>query len=126
MNNWKNNESFMQMEPDKQHMVELLVNSLHGKNLSEALPILSNWKDKLRSENITFTASEDKLLTDIFIEMLPPKQKSQYEFFFFAPISLIIQIIMLSSKGILTLALNHTAINISLYSLKLNSFTARA
>ena len=80
MNNWKNNESFMQMEPDKQHMVELLVNSLHGKNLSEALPILSNWKDKLRSENITFTASEDKLLTDIFIEMLPPKQKSQYEF----------------------------------------------
>ena len=100
MNNWKNNESFMQMEPDKQHMVELLVNSLHGKNLSEALPILSNWKDKLRSAKKPVRI--------------------------FAPISLIIQIIMLVSKGILTLALNHTAINISLYSLKLNSFTARA
>lgn len=80
MNNWKNNKSFMQMDPSKQHMVELLVNSLHGKNLSEALPILSNWKDKLRTEQISFTAEEDKLLTDIFIEMLPPKQKSQYEF----------------------------------------------
>ncbi len=80
MNNWKNNKSFMQMDQNKQHMVELLVNSLHGKNLSEALPILSNWKDKLRTEQISFTAEEDKLLTDIFIEMLPPKQKSQYEF----------------------------------------------
>ena len=80
MNNWKNNSAFMQMDSDKQHMVELLVNSLHGKNLSEALPILSNWKDKLRSEKISFTAEEDKLLTNIFIEMLPPKQKSQYEF----------------------------------------------
>ncbi len=80
MNNWKNNKSFMQMDQNKQHMVELLVNSLHGKNLSEALPILSNWKDKLRTEQISFTAEEDKLLTDIFIEMLPPKQKSQHEF----------------------------------------------
>lgn len=80
MNNWKNNEAFTQMDQNKQHMVELLVNSLHGKNLSEALPILSNWKDKLRSENISFSAEEDKLLTNIFIEMLPPKQKSQYEF----------------------------------------------
>ncbi len=80
MNNWKNNKSFMQMDPGKQHMVELLVNSLHGKDLNEALPILANWKDKLRTEHISFTAEEDKLLTDIFIEMLPPKQKSQYEF----------------------------------------------
>ena len=80
MNNWKSNKEFMEMDPKKQHMVELLVNSLHGKNLSEALPILSNWKDKLKSEQISFTAEEDKLLTDIFIELLPPKQKSQYEF----------------------------------------------
>ena len=79
MNNWKNNKSFMQMDPSKQHMVELLVNSLHGKDLNEALPILANW-NKLRTEHISFTAEEDKLLTDIFIEMLPPKQKSQYEF----------------------------------------------
>lgn len=80
MNNWKNNKSFMQMDQNKQYMVELLVNSLHGKELNEALPILANWKDKLRTEHISFTAEEDKLLTDIFIEMLPPKQKSQYEF----------------------------------------------
>ena len=80
MNNWKNNKSFMQMDPGKQHMVELLVNSLHGKDLNEALPILANWKDKLRTEHISVTAEEDKLLTDIFLEMLPPKQKSKYEF----------------------------------------------
>ena len=80
MNNWKNNKAFIKMEPSKQHMVELLVNSLHGKDLNEALPILANWKDKLRTEHISFTAEEDKLLTDNFIEMLPPKQKSQYEF----------------------------------------------
>ena len=42
MNNWKNNKSFMQMDPSKQHMVELLVNSLHGKDLNEELPILAN------------------------------------------------------------------------------------
>ena len=53
MNNWKNNKSFMQMDPSKQHMVELLVNSLHGKDLNEALPILANWKDKLRTEHIS-------------------------------------------------------------------------
>ena len=80
MNNWKNNKSFMQMDSGKQHMVELLVNSLHGKDLNEALPILANWKDKLRTEHISFTVEEDKLLTDLFIEMLPPKQKSEYEF----------------------------------------------
>lgn len=40
MDSIKNNKAFLQMEPRKQEMVLLLIDSLNNKKLTEALPVL--------------------------------------------------------------------------------------
>ena len=79
MNNWKENPDFKAMDSRKQRMVELLFNTLHGKSLETAIPILSNWKAQLNSENITFTKAENQLLTNLFISELSPEQRRKFE-----------------------------------------------
>ena len=79
MNNWKNNAEFKAMDSRKQQMIEILFNSLQGKNISEALPIFSNWKASLASENIVFSKEENDMLTELFIQELSPEAKRQYE-----------------------------------------------
>lgn len=79
MKNIRNNPAFRQMDPKKQQMVELLMNSLSGKQLNEVLPIITNWKNKMDQEGLTFTQTENMLLTEIFTSQMSPAQKSQYE-----------------------------------------------
>jgi hypothetical protein len=79
MKNIRNNPAFRQMDPKKQQMVELLMNSLSGKQLNEVLPIITNWKNKMDQEGLTFTQAENMLLTEIFTSQMSPAQKSQYE-----------------------------------------------
>lgn len=79
MNNWKQNEAFKNIDSRKQRMIEILINSLNGKELKDALPILSNWKLQLKKENISFTKQENDMLADIFIQELSPSQRKQYE-----------------------------------------------
>ena len=79
MEDWKNNENFLKLDSQKQQMVELLFNSLKGVQLTEAIPILSKWKDKMRHEGIVFTPEENNLLTELFISELSPEAKKQYE-----------------------------------------------
>lgn len=68
------------MDERKQRMIELLINTLNGKSLNDALPILTNWKLQLKQENITFTEEENQILTQIFLAELSPYQMQQYEF----------------------------------------------
>ena len=79
MKNIRNNPAFRQMDPKKQQMVELLMNSLSGKQLNEVLPIITSWKNKMDQEGLTFTQAENMLLTEIFTSQMSPAQKSQYE-----------------------------------------------
>ena len=80
MNNWKQNEAFRQMDPKKQSMVELLTETLKGKKLTEALPVLTQWKKQMQQENIVFTPEENQLLTEIFSSQLTPAQRKQFEY----------------------------------------------
>lgn len=79
MEQFKQNPAYQQMEPQKQKMIEELMRSLYGKQLSEVIPIISNWKNKMREQGLTFTETENTLLTDIFMAQMTPAQKKQYE-----------------------------------------------
>ena len=79
MNNWRRNEAFNKMDIRKQKMIEILFNSINGKELKDALPILVNWKTKLKDDGITFTKEENDILMDIFISELSPAQRKQFE-----------------------------------------------
>ena len=46
MDSIKNNKAFLQMEPRKQEMVLLLIDSLNNKKLTEALPVLMQFREK--------------------------------------------------------------------------------
>lgn len=79
MNNIKQNPAFQQMAPQKQKMVEELINALSGRQLTEALPIITGWKKKMDSLGLSFTPQENALLTEIFTAQMTPAQKKQYE-----------------------------------------------
>lgn len=79
-NNWKQQEAFLKMDPRKQGMIISLTNALEGKKLTDALPILTKWKQQVQQENIVFTPEENKLLTEIFSSQLSPAQKQQFEY----------------------------------------------
>ena len=80
MNNWRQHPAFLQMDPRKQSMIELLTDTLEGKKLTEALPILTKWKKQMQQENIVFTPEENQLLTEIFSQQLTPAQQKQFEY----------------------------------------------
>lgn len=79
MEQFKQNLAYQQMEPQKQRMIEELMRSLYGKQLGEVIPIISNWKNKMREQGLTFTEAENAMLTDIFMAQMTPAQKKQYE-----------------------------------------------
>ncbi len=67
------------MDKRKQKMIETLFGTLKGKDLNQALPIITNWKMQLTQQNITFTPEENELLTQMFLQELSPAQRKQYE-----------------------------------------------
>lgn len=80
MTTWRQNESFRRMDPQKQNMIEQLADSLEGRKLTEAVPIITKWKEQMQRENIVFTPEENQLLTEIFSEQLTPAQRRQFEY----------------------------------------------
>lgn len=80
MQNWKQQEAFLNMDPKKQSMIILLSETLEGKKMTEALPILMKWRQQMQQENIVFTEEENKLLTEIFSSQLTPAQRQQFEY----------------------------------------------
>ena len=75
-----NHPDFQKLDPKKQKMIEQLAASLQGKKLTEALPLLTQWKRTMQQENIQFTPEENQILTAIFSAQLTPQQKKQFEF----------------------------------------------
>lgn len=80
MKNWKQNEAFRKMDPKKRAMVESLSDTLEGKQLTEALPVLTQWKKQMQQENMVFTPEENQLLTEILSSQLTPAQRKQFEY----------------------------------------------
>ena len=80
MDSIKNNKAFLQMEPRKQEMVLLLIDSLNNKKLTEALPVLMQFRERMTQEGISFTEEENAMLTEIFTNRLSTAQKKQYEY----------------------------------------------
>lgn len=80
MNEFKQHPSFQKMNPKKQKMIELLVETLNDKKITEALPILMKWKEQMKQEGLSFTEEENQLLTEIFSAQMTPAQRKQYEF----------------------------------------------
>ena len=75
----KQNPAYQQMDPRKKQLIEELMNTLSGRQLNEALPIISNWKNKMREQGLSFTQEENMLLTEIFMAQMTPAQRKQYE-----------------------------------------------
>lgn len=80
MKEFKENPNFQKMNPKKQQMIELLADTLNNKKLTEALPILMEWKEQMKQEGLSFTEEENILLTEIFTAQMTPAQRKQYEF----------------------------------------------
>lgn len=80
MEDWTHNEAFRKMTPKKQAMVRQLVQTLNGKNVTEALPVLTRWRQQMQQEQIEFTQEENQLLTEIFFHQLTPAQRQQFEY----------------------------------------------
>lgn len=80
MKNIKENPAFQKMEQKKQEMVLVLIDSLNNKKLTEALPVMMQFKEQMNKEGLAFTKEENALLTDIFTEQMTPAQKKQYEY----------------------------------------------
>lgn len=78
MNQFRQNPAFRNMNPEKQQMIEELVQSLSGKQLTEALPVVTNWKKKMEARGLSFTPQENELLTEIFSAQMTPAQKKQF------------------------------------------------
>ncbi|MCI8751047.1 MAG: hypothetical protein HFH66_06760 [Lachnospiraceae bacterium] len=79
MGNWRINPAFLGMDEMKRQKVEDLFYALNGRNLNEALPVITNWNLQLKQENIQFTNEENELLSEIFLQELPPEQMKQFE-----------------------------------------------
>lgn len=78
--NWQNNEAFQKLHPKKQEMVLRLARALQNKQITEALPVILQWKQQMAAENISFTPGEQEILTNIFMENLSPEGRQQYEY----------------------------------------------
>ncbi len=78
--NLQNHEAFQKLPPEKQKMVIMLTEALQDKSITEALPIMMQWKQQMAAKNISFTAQENELLTAVFMENLSPAGKQQYEY----------------------------------------------
>lgn len=79
MGNWRINPAFLGMDEMKRQKVEDLFDALNGRNLNEALAVITNWNLQLKQENIQFTNEENELLSEIFLQELPPEQMKQFE-----------------------------------------------
>ncbi len=79
LRNWRINPAFLGMDEMKRQKVEDLFDALNGRNLNEALPVITNWNLQLKQENIQFTNEENELLSEIFLQELPPEQMKQFE-----------------------------------------------
>ena len=51
LGNWRINPAFLGMDGIKRQKVEDLSDALNGKNLNEALPVITNWNLQLKQEN---------------------------------------------------------------------------
>lgn len=80
MNSFQNHPAFQQMEEKKQKMIIMLAESVQNKKLTEALPMVMAWKERMAQENISFTPEENDLLTEIFLSQMTPAQRRQYEY----------------------------------------------
>jgi len=58
LENWRNSQAFLSMDAKKRQKVEELFNMLKGKNINDALPVVTSWNMKLKQENISFTQQE--------------------------------------------------------------------
>lgn len=79
MEDLKKNPAFRRMDVQKQQMVEQLVQSLQGKSLNEALPVVMGWNKQMEQKGLSFTAEENALLTAILSSQMTPAQQKQYE-----------------------------------------------
>ncbi len=80
MKRWMDHEVFRNMDIRKQTMIKSLSEALDGRELSQALPIVMEWRNQMQRENITFTQEENRLLTEMLSQQLTPAQRQQYEY----------------------------------------------
>lgn len=80
MENWRNDPAFLSMDSRKRQKVEELFDTLNGKNINDALPVITNWNMQLKQQNISFTNEENNLLSKLFLQELSPGQMKQFEF----------------------------------------------
>lgn len=72
-------EIFKTMHPVKIQVMKELVESMQGKNMKDAAPLLMSATSKLKSHNLSFTPEETTVLLEILTKDMSPQEKARVE-----------------------------------------------
>ncbi len=70
---------FKTMHPVKIQVMKELVESMQGKNMKDAAPLLMSATSKLKSHNLSFTPEETTVLLEILTKDMSPQEKAKVE-----------------------------------------------
>lgn len=76
---FEQHEIFKTMHPVKIQVMKELVESMEGKSMKEAAPLLMNATAKLKSNNMSFTPQETTILLEILTKDMSPQEKAKVE-----------------------------------------------
>ncbi len=70
---------FKTMHPVKIQVMKELVESMQGKSMKDAAPLLMSATSKLKSHNLSFTPEETTVLLEILTKDMSPQEKAKVE-----------------------------------------------
>ncbi len=70
---------FKTMHPVKVEVMKELVNSVNGKGMKEAAPLIMAAGSRLQSQNLSFTPEEVSVLMEILTKDMSPKDRAKVE-----------------------------------------------
>lgn len=76
---FEQHEIFKTMHPVKIQVMKELAESMQGKNMKDAAPLLMNATAKLKSHNMSFTPEETTVLLEILTKDMSPQEKARVE-----------------------------------------------
>lgn len=76
---FEQHEIFKTMHPVKIQVMKELAESMEGKSMKDAAPLLMNATAKLKSHNMSFTPQETTVLLEILTKDMSPQEKARVE-----------------------------------------------
>ena len=76
---FEQHEIFKTMHPVKIQVMKELAESMEGKSMKDAAPLLMSATTKLKSHNMSFTPQETTVLLEILTKDMSPQEKARVE-----------------------------------------------